>query len=138
MSWPFLLYNKRVIARYEAISLLYRAKWLSLSYSAQLPLGCYFVLIQSNQKSSQQKCFFALKASALQIRQNQGCKQLPHLVRTGPCFSKYLLCPAAAQATIVLPDFARSLSADGEKIEVLKSYRICFGTPQTKPFSVFV
>jgi len=26
---------------------------------AQLPLGCYFVLIQSNQKSSQPKCFFA-------------------------------------------------------------------------------
>jgi hypothetical protein len=33
-------------------------------------------LIQSNQKSSQQKCFFAHKASTLQIRQNHGLLNL--------------------------------------------------------------
>jgi len=58
-------------------------------------------------------------AIALQIRQNLGWKQLPRLVRLWPAlargrpFCKYFLCPAAALAHIVLPDFARSFSTDG-------------------------
>jgi len=41
--------------------------------AAQLPLGCYFVLIQSNQKSSQQTlASLPHRAFALQIRQNLG------------------------------------------------------------------
>jgi len=37
---------------------------------------------------------------------------LPYFVRAISTFSKNLLCPATAQASIVLPTFARSLSAD--------------------------
>jgi hypothetical protein len=71
---------------------------------------------KTTNKSSQQKCFFALVAVALQTGQNQGCNYFA-LLRSliSLRFSKNLLCPAAAQATIVLPAFARSLSADGKK-----------------------
>jgi hypothetical protein len=42
-------------------------------WPAQLPReGCYFVLIQSNQKSSRQKGFFAARAFAPQTGQNHG------------------------------------------------------------------
>jgi hypothetical protein len=69
-------------------------------------------LIQSNQKSSQQKCFFALGAFALQNGQNLGWNYFApsHL---SPRACKNFLCPAAAQPRIVLPVFARSCSADG-------------------------
>jgi hypothetical protein len=73
----------------------------------------------TTNKSSQQKCFFALIAFALQIRQNQGCNYFaPLRSRVSLRFSKNLLCPASAQATIVLPAFARSLTADkkGKKV----------------------
>jgi hypothetical protein len=36
-------------------------------------MASYFSLMKSNQKSSQQKCFFALMAFALQSGQNHGC-----------------------------------------------------------------
>ncbi|NHA04045.1 hypothetical protein G7092_09570 [Mucilaginibacter sp. HC2] len=79
--------------------------------------------MKSNQKSSQQRGFFALTALALQNGQNQGCNYFALLRSlTSPGFSKNLLCPAAAQSTIVLPAFARSLSADGGKKESLLQY----------------
>jgi hypothetical protein len=76
--------------------------------------------MESNQRSSQQRGFFAARAFAPQIRQNQGWKQLPRLVRFWPA---HLLFPDPAAnishalpphlACIVLPDFGRSFSADG-------------------------
>jgi hypothetical protein len=40
---------------------------------------CHFFLDKKvTKKSSQPECFFALDAFALQIRQNLGCKILPH------------------------------------------------------------
>jgi hypothetical protein len=71
-----------------------------------------FVLKQKGPKnSSRQKCFFALKAFALQNGQNLGWDYFAlthkcHLTR------KNSLCPATAQPRIVLPVFARSCSAD--------------------------
>jgi len=61
---------------------------------AQLPRGCYFFLIKSNQKSSQQKGFLALQAIA---------RKLPKPSRAGiflpgypvyrlPCMQNFL-CP---------------------------------------------
>jgi hypothetical protein len=51
--------------------------------------GCYFVLIQSNQKSSRQKCFFAHRAFALQTGQNHGLESFALLAFAPvPCFSK--------------------------------------------------
>jgi hypothetical protein len=73
-------------------------------------------LIQSNQKSSQQKCFFALLAFALQNGQNHGL-QLFCATSFAQSYASAKTCyaPAIAQATIVLPAFARSLSADGKR-----------------------
>jgi len=52
--------------------------------------------MKSNQKSSHQRGFFALLASALQIKQNHGLQlfcatSFPHFHR----FSKNLLCPSS-------------------------------------------
>jgi hypothetical protein len=77
-------------------------------------------LIKSNQKSSQQKCFFALKAFALQTGQNLGWNYFA-LTLLAPC-RKNFLCPATAQPRIVLAVFARSCSADGEAKKRLESY----------------
>jgi hypothetical protein len=65
------------------------------------------------KNSSQQKCFFTLKAFALQNGQNLGWNYfaLAHLSPT----CKNFLCPAASQPYIVLPVFARSCSADEKK-----------------------
>jgi hypothetical protein len=68
-------------------------------------------LIQSNQKSSQQKCFFAARAIALQNGQNLGWNYFAP-ARFIPRACKNFLCPAAALPTIVLAVFARSCSAD--------------------------
>jgi hypothetical protein len=77
--------------------------------------------MESNQRSSQQKGFFSRAASALQIRQNRGWKQLPRLVRfwpahlllSGPSANiSYALPPHLPR--IVLPDFGRSFSVDGD------------------------
>jgi hypothetical protein len=49
-------------------------------WPAQSPrAGCYFVLIQSNQKSSRQKGFFAAPAFAPQTRQNHGLESFAPL-----------------------------------------------------------
>jgi hypothetical protein len=63
--------------------------------------------------SSQQKCFFALGAIALQNGQNLCWNYLPpYFARTGRPFRQNFLCPATALPTIVLAVFARSCSAD--------------------------
>jgi hypothetical protein len=54
-------------------------------------------------------------AFALQSGKTTGCKMLPHFVRSTLTLQQLLLCPYHAQAIIVLPDFARSCSADGGK-----------------------
>ncbi|NHA04593.1 hypothetical protein G7092_12340 [Mucilaginibacter sp. HC2] len=57
-----------------------------------------------------------LMAFTLQSGQNLGRNYFAPLRSRNPLrFSKNLLCPASAQATIVLPAFARSLSADGRR-----------------------
>ncbi|WP_143065418.1 hypothetical protein [Mucilaginibacter sp. OK283] len=61
--------------------------------------------------SSQQKCFFALGAFALQNGQNLGWNYFAP-VRFIPRTCKNFLCPATALPTIVLAVFARSCSAD--------------------------
>ncbi len=55
-----------------------------------------------------------------------GCKMLPPLrlpagrqVRTRSMLRQLLLCPSDAQASIVLPDFARSCSADEENFKFI-------------------
>jgi hypothetical protein len=66
-------------------------------------------LIKSNQKSSQQKCFFALKASALQNRQNLGwdyfalalifpAAKTPYAL---PPHSPALFCPFSPEAVLL-------------------------------------
>jgi len=68
-----------------------------------------FCLVKRNQNRRQQKCFFALKASALQNGQNLGRNYLPPcFARTSPPFWQNFLCPATAPPTIVLAVFARS------------------------------
>ncbi|MBB5394112.1 hypothetical protein [Mucilaginibacter sp. AK015] len=73
-------------------------------------------MIQSNQKSSQQKGFFAHKAFTPQSRQNHGLQNLaPTSFAPRPCASGkycYALPPAAH---IVLPAFVRSCFADERK-----------------------
>ncbi|SDP94332.1 hypothetical protein SAMN05428975_3906 [Mucilaginibacter sp. OK268] len=54
-------------------------------------------------------------AFALQTGQNHGLQLFALLRSRKPCFCKTCYALAAAQATIVLPAFVRSLSADGEK-----------------------
>jgi hypothetical protein len=46
--------------------------------------------------------------------QNLGCKNLPYFRSLLSLLLQNLLCPPTARADIVLPDFARSCSADGE------------------------
>ena len=71
--------------------------------------GCYFILIQSNQKSSRQKGFLPHKAFALQTGQNHGLESFaPLRSLIGPRFSKISYVLAALKTTIVLPAFARS------------------------------
>jgi hypothetical protein len=81
-------------------------------------------LIQSNQKSSRQKGFFAHQAFALQTMQNHGLESFaPLAFAHSPRFSKISYAPAAHKATIVLPAFARSCFADtGEEKKILSVY----------------
>jgi hypothetical protein len=66
------------------------------------------------KKSSQQIGFFAAQAFALQIGQNHGCNYFALLRSHFPDASaKTCYASAAAQASIVLPAFTRSLPADG-------------------------
>jgi len=74
----------------------------------------YFCRHKSNQKGCQQKCFCALIAFALQTWQNHGllnfaATSFAHI----PASGKIANALTAAQATIVLPAFVRSRSADG-------------------------
>jgi hypothetical protein len=64
------------------------------------------------------------KAFAMQIRQNHGLQNVAPPLASGslsPTLQQLLLCPCHAQATIVLPDFARSCSADGENEKSIAS-----------------
>jgi hypothetical protein len=86
---------------------------------ASWPAGpSYFPLMESNQRSSQQRGFFAAHglypANQVKPRAAIFC---PAIAPACPRFSKSCYAPAAAQATIVLPDFARSLSADAFRIQ---------------------
>ncbi|WP_183579336.1 hypothetical protein HDF18_23530 [Mucilaginibacter sp. X5P1] len=77
-----------------------------------------FVLIQKVAKNQVgRNASLPHKAFALQTTQNRGCYIFTLLsLRTWPLrFCKNLLCPATLEATIVLPDFIRSCSTDGEK-----------------------
>jgi hypothetical protein len=76
---------------------------------------CHFFLDKKvTKKSSQQKGFFAAQAFALQIRQNRGCN-LFALASPAHARASSKICYALQphMATIVLPDFGRSCSADG-------------------------
>ncbi|WP_426670566.1 hypothetical protein ACPPVU_04815 [Mucilaginibacter sp. McL0603] len=57
-----------------------------------------------------------------------GCKMLPHCAclpvgrfAPGQCFDNYCYALPALRATIVLPDFIRSCSADGENFKFIGS-----------------
>jgi hypothetical protein len=101
------------------------AEFISASLMLGVPLlidplncrgGCYFVLIQSNQKSSRQKGFFAAPglcpANRAEPRAGIFCPtSFAHCLR----FCKISYAPATHEATIVLPAFARSCFADAGK-----------------------
>jgi len=74
-------------------------------------------LIKSNQKSSQQKCFFVAQGLCPAKRaEPRAAKPYLHLRSLIILASgKVRNALAAAPATIVLPAFGRSLSADGER-----------------------
>jgi len=76
--------------------------------------GCYFVLIQSNQKSTQQKGFFAAQASHAQSRKNCGLESFcfETLSVADPAMQKFPM-PCPAHRPAVFSAFSRSLSADG-------------------------
>jgi hypothetical protein len=78
--------------------------------------GCYFVLIQSNQKSSRQKGFFAAPglcpANQPEPRAGIFC---PTAFALAPRFCKIFYALATLKAIIVLPAFARSCFADTGK-----------------------
>jgi len=75
--------------------------------------GCYFVLIQSNQRSSQQTGFFAAQGLCPASWQNHGLQNLAATsFAHGSRFRQVLLCPSAALPIIVLPAFAQSFFAD--------------------------
>ena len=68
-------------------------------------LACYFLLIESNQRSSHQRGFFAARAFALQSVSTLGLQYFcPASLALGLRFSKNLLCPSSRTAQHVLPD----------------------------------
>jgi hypothetical protein len=81
--------------------------------------GCYFVLIQSNQKSSQQKCFFAARALPTNQEKPQGCDLfavLPYRLVNLHAKSRYA--PSHFTSWFFLI-FCRSCSADPKKSVLL-------------------
>jgi hypothetical protein len=80
-----------------------------------LKMASPFVATKVTKKASAEM-LLCPQTFAQQTRQNQGCNYFA-LLRSliSFCFSKNLLCPAAAPPTIVLPAFARSCSADGKE-----------------------
>src|SRR6185503_1415536 len=78
----------------------------------------YFVLIQSNQRSSQQKCFFAHGPFTHKASK---AARAGIFLRGPPCrsltlYRKKFLCPNPAHRPSAFCAFARSLSADGLRI----------------------
>jgi hypothetical protein len=70
--------------------------------------------MKSNQKSSQQKCFFALPALCAANQSEPGLQTIALLRTRNPSLLQIFAMPSQrSQATIVLPDFIRSCSADG-------------------------
>jgi hypothetical protein len=75
-----------------------------------------FCLDTKGTKKSSQPTLASLphRAFALQINQNHGCNTLPYYRSRCPLLLQSLLMPfPALRASIVLPDFGRSWSADG-------------------------
>ena len=106
-----------VIARHEAISMLYRAT-LHGAYPLLAAGGpVTFIATKVTKRSSQQKCFFAAPGLARKSVRTTGCNYFAQL-RTHNSTSSAKTCyaPSTAQAIIVLPAFARSCSADGKRI----------------------
>ncbi|SDQ00923.1 hypothetical protein SAMN05428975_5559 [Mucilaginibacter sp. OK268] len=67
-------------------------------------LGCYFVLIQSNQRSSHQKCFFSHSAFTLQIGQNHGLLNLTsNRSLMSHASARFANAPTAAHPTMFCP-----------------------------------
>jgi hypothetical protein len=84
-----------------------------------------FVATKVTKKAVTRNASLPHIAFALQTRQNQGCNYFaPLRSHISQRFSKNLLCPTTAQATIVLPAFARSCSADGKK-KILLYKEVC-------------
>ncbi|WP_121808232.1 hypothetical protein [Mucilaginibacter kameinonensis] len=84
-------------------------------WPAQSPReGFVLFLDKKNQKSSQRIGFFAAQAFTPQSEQNHGLQLFcpASLAHSPPLLQKLAMPPAAAQAAIVLPAFARSLPAD--------------------------
>ena len=81
----------------------------------------HFCRHKSTQKGCHQKCFFAHKAFTPQSGQNHGLLNLTSTAFAHSLTSiRFANAPATAQSTIVLPAFARSLSAAGEKKSKIK------------------
>jgi hypothetical protein len=98
-------------------SSLYRANNANRIPALGRGRASYFFLIKSNQKSSQQKCFFAARGlSPANRAEPRAAKPYLYFVRSiSHASARFANALTAAQATIVLPAFARSCSADGEK-----------------------
>ena len=79
-----------------------------------------FSLMKKDQKIKSAERLLCRTGLALQIRQNLGCNSCPKaLIAT---LLQILLCPAAALPRIVLPDFARSFSADGVTLHLARCH----------------
>jgi hypothetical protein len=81
--------------------------------------GCYFWLDPKvTKRSSQQKGFFAAQGLCPANSAKPGLETIAHSLIACPSANiPYALQPH--MATIVLPDFARSCSADGHRITML-------------------
>ncbi len=89
----------------------------------------YFLLDQKVTKHQVSRHLLLCRTGPwLQIRQNLGCKTLPYFVHSGHRFGKYYYALQPHLASIVLPDFGRSWSADGEMRNV------CFSNGLNKDF----
>ncbi|WP_460693219.1 hypothetical protein [Mucilaginibacter puniceus] len=69
-------------------------------------------MIQKNEKIKSAERLLCRTGLSLQIRQNRGPQKLPQGARSHA--SANVVCPQPHRPTSVFPDFARSLSADGD------------------------
>ena len=93
----------------------------------------YFLLDQKvTKKSSQQKGFLAAPGlcPANQAKP-RAAKHLPYFVRSKPALRKHCYALSAHMPTIVLPDFARSGSADLKTIFV-DNKKLCGGLTEKR------